>query len=254
MTSVAVLYSGGQGDEASELLFSYMAVQPTAARKVILNAFITTLKGAGIWQKLDLLYVLAAHDAQAARLNWIAPQANALVATNSPVFTVDQGYAGDAVAARLELASWTPGQQTQNSAVLGIYVRTAASYDGATLRMDLFTSPSRMNRRNSTDSAAYQFRVNDGTSATVAVAAQTGHFAVRRTASNERSLWREGAQVTTNSQASTAAPTKFELFAINGTAPSDSQLSLAYAGAQIDDTAMAAMHTAIASLKTGIGF
>lgn len=253
MTSVAVLYSGG-ADESSELLFSYMAVQPTAARKVVLNTFVTTLKSAGVWQKLDLLYVLAAHDAQAGRLNWIAPQTFPLVQSGTVTFTTDQGFTGNATDGRLDVSgTWTPGQMTQNSAIAGCYVRTAASYNGSTTYYSLYTGSGRILRRPATE-ANIEWRINDGTTGTTGVAGQTGHFAVRRTTSSERSLWREGSQVTTATATSTANGNVFRLFNANGAGFGDPQLSLAYAGAQIDDTAMAAFNTAIGALKTGIGF
>ena len=251
----------GQLDASSELLFGLMQVQPSPARKTVLDTFVKTLKSAGIWQKLDLLYVLAAHDAQAARLNWIAPSQFALAVAGSPVFTADQGYAGDGSNA-MAATGYNPvtlsgGRQTQNSATIGIFTRTAASYNGSTSRIDLFTGVSRMARRNSSEND-YSWRMNDGTSANTALggasgANQVGHFSLRRTAADERSLWRSGSQLATNAQASTALGTGFNLFGTTSNF-SDAQISVGYAGSAFDDTQMGTMNTAIASLKTGIGF
>lgn len=247
----------GQLDASSELLFGLMQVQPSPARKTVLDTFVKTLKSAGIWQKLDLLYVLAAHDAQAARLNWIAPSQFALTATNSPTFTADQGYTGDGTAALLVATGYNPNsvsgaRQTLNSVSLGHFTRTAATYDGSTTRIDLYTGTTRLNRRNSS-ATDYSWRINDGTSANTAVAGQTGHFAGRRTASNERSLWRDGSQLATNSQASTTLATGFQFFGVAGSL-SNAQISLGYIGSAFDDGQMATMNTAIAALKTGVGF
>ncbi len=96
LTDINAVYS----PEAAALL-SRMTVTPSTARKQLIDALIATLVGAGIWAKLDALYLLAAHDAQAARLNWIADRYN-LTAVNSPTFTTDRGYAGTGAAMYLD--------------------------------------------------------------------------------------------------------------------------------------------------------
>tara|TARA_R110002020_G_C16034348_1_gene753176 strand:+ start:83 stop:778 length:696 start_codon:yes stop_codon:yes gene_type:complete len=48
-----------------------MTVPPSTARETAICELVTGLKADGIWSKLDLLYVMAAHDMQAASLNWI---------------------------------------------------------------------------------------------------------------------------------------------------------------------------------------
>ena len=75
-------------------LFARMTTQPTTERKEIINTFIVSLKTAGVWSKLDAMYVLAAADQQAALLNWIADTNNATT-VNSPTFTVDEGIQGN---------------------------------------------------------------------------------------------------------------------------------------------------------------
>lgn len=52
-------------------LLARMSVQPTTARASAINRLYVDLSLAGVLAKLDLFYVMAAHDAQAARLNWV---------------------------------------------------------------------------------------------------------------------------------------------------------------------------------------
>lgn len=238
-------------DASSELLFGLMQVQPSPARKTVLDTFIKTLKGAGIWQKLDLLYVLAAHDAQAARLNWIDPARFALTVAGSPTFTADQGYTGNGSDASLTATGYNPssttGKLVLNDALIGCFIRTAPT---ANIGQDLNTGNGRLAR----GAASYQGRINDGTSITNTPAAYTGHWAIRRTASNARALWKDGASAATDTQASTSVSNVFRLFSAGASSFGDAQISVAYAGASLDDTGMAAMNTAIAALKTGIGF
>ena len=72
-----------------------MAVDPTDARKGLIDNLIGSLKSAGAWSKLDSFYVPAAHDQQAARLNWVSPFGQSLVEVNSPTWTANLGYTGN---------------------------------------------------------------------------------------------------------------------------------------------------------------
>lgn len=91
----------------TKALVARMTVAPSRSRQLAINRLIGRLIAAGLWQHaaFDGFYVFAAHDAQAARLNWFA--ANAASAVSSPTFTVDQGYAGDGAAAYLTGATTT---------------------------------------------------------------------------------------------------------------------------------------------------
>lgn len=87
---------GGPSFETeAQTLFAAMSVEPDAARKTLINDLIAGLKADGIWAELDLLYVKAAHDAQAGRLNWKNPGTFDLIEVNSPAFHTDRGYTGD---------------------------------------------------------------------------------------------------------------------------------------------------------------
>lgn len=85
----------------TKALVARMSVTPSKGRQVTINRLVGKLIDLGLWQHADFdaLYVFAAHDAQAARLNWFA--ANAATAVSSPTFTADRGYAGDGAAAYL---------------------------------------------------------------------------------------------------------------------------------------------------------
>jgi len=97
---VAARRSGGN-DPATDALLGRMSVAPGEARAGAIDALVRALKAAGVWAKLDALYLLAAHDAQAARLNWVGSSFT-LAAVNSPGFTADRGYAGDGATSYLD--------------------------------------------------------------------------------------------------------------------------------------------------------
>lgn len=72
LPSAAVMRArGGAVPPEARALMARMTTAPSASRARAIATLVRTLKAAGIWSKLDLLYILAAHDAQAARLNWV---------------------------------------------------------------------------------------------------------------------------------------------------------------------------------------
>lgn len=110
-------------DADASALFSRMTVQPNDQRKTLINSLIVGLKDGGLWSKLDLLYLMAAHDAQAGRLNWKSADFT-LQTVNAPAFTVDRGFTGDGSSAYLN-TEWAPINGTQfqqDSASIGVWV------------------------------------------------------------------------------------------------------------------------------------
>lgn len=97
----APVWGGGSGYSAEAIAyFAGMSVQPDATRKGQLDTLITSLKSAGVWAKLDALYIMAAHDAQAARVNAVAPGS---VATITNLITLGS---------QLDNAVWTKSNTT----------------------------------------------------------------------------------------------------------------------------------------------
>lgn len=82
---------GGYRPEALAL-FARMTTPPTQLRKFYINRLINDLIGAGAWEKLGVLYVFAAADSQAAKLNWLT--SGSATEVGSPTFTADRGYVG----------------------------------------------------------------------------------------------------------------------------------------------------------------
>lgn len=111
-------------------LVGAMASRPSRARIRSLNAAVSSFISFGLWDKFDVMYFTRAHDEQAAFVNWKQPGRFTLTKTGSPVFTRDQGIAGDATAAALQ-TGWIPSTNgvnyVQNSATLAAWSRTAAA-------------------------------------------------------------------------------------------------------------------------------
>ena len=98
-------------------LFSRMTVAPSEGRKNAINNFITALKNSGIWSTLDYLHVMAAHDQQAAMLNWVGASAYNLTPVGSPTFVADVGFSGNGSNMALSIGNISTGTKSSASSV-----------------------------------------------------------------------------------------------------------------------------------------
>lgn len=98
---------------------------PSFAQQQAQSKLIADLKTAGVWAKLDALYVFATNgDSDYATLNWKAPSANQADKTSSPTFTTNIGFNGNGTSSFLELAidpSVGLTNYVKNSASFGVY-------------------------------------------------------------------------------------------------------------------------------------
>jgi hypothetical protein len=87
----------GLGFEAETIaLLARASVQPNSARATLINNLYAGMKSAGLFAKHDRFWINAAHDRQAARLNWVANN-NDLTEVDAAnlSWTVDRGYQGN---------------------------------------------------------------------------------------------------------------------------------------------------------------
>jgi hypothetical protein len=77
----------------AQAFFARLATQPSTARKALYNAMIASLVSAGVWSKLDALYMFAGADQLTALMNLVSPNFGAS-AIGSPTFTTDIGFTG----------------------------------------------------------------------------------------------------------------------------------------------------------------
>lgn len=88
-------------NEEAAALVAAMSVEPDDTHKGAIDDLYTALKSSPGLSAFDLFYVLAAHDEQASRLNWISPGTFTLTATvgngtgELPTFTTDVGWVGN---------------------------------------------------------------------------------------------------------------------------------------------------------------
>ncbi|XAI95110.1 hypothetical protein [Microcystis phage Mwe-JY13] len=247
-------------DPDAEALFARMAVQPNDTRKGLINTLIVSLKSGSVWTKLDFLYVFAAHDAQAARLNWRQNLYNSSL-VNGPAFTVDRGYAGDGSSSYLN-ANFNPatagGVYAQNSAHLGVWSRTdtnAAHFDiGA--RQSSTTQQSVFLARIS---GLFSARINlDTPGLDSASGSSIGHFTASRTSSTDLANYINGSSASTGSNASAALFSANMFVGAANTAGSPSGLSprqyaVAHGGSGLTAGEVSSLYNAINTYLVAIG-
>lgn len=235
----------------SAALIARMSVAPSAARAVDIDKLVRALVDAGVWGKLDLLHVLAAHHEQAARLNWVAPVYD-LAAYNSPLFAANRGFKGDGSAAWMASDGYNPGaggvKFTLNDASLGTWVLTPSNTAG----LDVFTGSGRLSRRDTTGDD-YHYRINDGTSYYGPGATVASFHVVDRPDNATKRRFRDGVFRGSGAVAATAIAGYLRLFSTGTGSWSNAELSVAFAGASLTDVQHAALYAALRTYLLTVG-
>ncbi len=249
--NLAALTVGAEQAETTALV-ARMTVQPSTARRGLIDALIAGLKTDGVWAKLDWLALLAAHDAQAARLNWRA--AGALSAVNSPGFMVDRGYAGDGASAYLD-TGYNPAtagaNATRNNTAIGVWDRTASDTSQAimgTQSQAWFL----MNRYSTTATTLGNVNDTGYTTLPIGSTGASGLTAASRTGAGALSLYRNGIGIGSGTAASGAPPNETVLL-LRGADYSSHQAAAAFIGAALTAAEQASLFGRINSYLTAIG-
>lgn len=109
---------------ATAALVARMTLPPDVARIGAIDRLVATLSDSGIWTKLDVLVVLAAHHPQAALLNWKGAAYDATT-IGTPVFVADRGFFTDGSDDAIDWG-WAPASgvaYAQNSGMFGAWFR-----------------------------------------------------------------------------------------------------------------------------------
>lgn len=245
---------GGARNYAAEslLIFAAMTTPPTTARKILIDNLVISLKASGAWTVLDCLWVLAAADSQAALLDWKTPSTNALVATDSPTFTADRGYAGNGSTARLVGPNLTTlgRQYVQDNAHMGVFVNTNVADDNAQIgNANAFI-------RVRTSGNTNQCRLNDATSSTAftSVTEGRGHSVVTRSAAGSYTPYKNGVAGTAISVASTVVTNNVMVVcSSNATASGTAIVSAAHIGASLSAGQAASFYSALLVYMQSVG-
>jgi hypothetical protein len=176
---------------------------PTEARRNLVIDTVNKLATSTIWAKLDVFYMLAAADAQAARVNWKQPGTYDASVVGSPVFGVDTGYNSASNIANYLNTNFNPSSstrvQSQDSAHMGVWSRTAGSNgNGAVGNTNATVLPFSVNVMN--------VRLNGASGLTATNDTGVGHYVGSRTSSVGLRIYKNGALTNTSGSNTSSAP------------------------------------------------
>lgn len=237
-------------------LLAAMSVQPDVRRTIIIDTFIGALIAAGVWTKIDVMWVLAAHDEQAGRLNWKSPGTFTLTAVNSPTFTTDRGFAGNGSTSYLDTGwdrSTNAVQLTQNNAHASVYQRTQA---GNNIEVISTASAAGLTLGGSTAASdSGSSRLNTNTRVTPALSGTLPQQRMsRRNASTDVSIVSDGVQILAPTAAASSALNNSDIYiGRRDTVYTASQVAGLSIGAYFDDTEALAFYNAWHNYMVAVG-
>ena len=107
---------------------------PSASEQALQNTLVTSLKDAGVWDKLDILYVFASGngDSDFATLNFKAPATFQATKVNSPSYNGSNGFTGDNTAqayldTNYNAFTASNAKFVSGDGSVGVYIKTASS-------------------------------------------------------------------------------------------------------------------------------
>lgn len=231
-----------------------VSMPPTAQRKATINTLIKSLQDAGIWDLLDVMWVLAAHSPEASLLNWKSPGTFTGVPANTPTWQADRGYTGNGTTSRID-TTWTPSTNAvnfvQDNASLGLWVNSDVSGSGFDFGSQA-THQARINSRNASNLVSYL--VNDQTADDVPGASTSvGFVHVMRTSATALSVFKNGVSLGSDTRTSTGLPSNsLWICAANASPFSTRQVSFASAGASLSGRE-AAFYAAVLAYMQAVG-
>lgn len=238
---------------AANMLCARMTVRPSRARRALIETLIGSLISAGVWDNLDGFYVLASHDVQAAKLNWVGAMQD-LTAVNAPVFQVDRGFTGDGASSYLDtnVAANALEKFAVTDAAIGVYVRTTVSNNNA-FDVGCVDVGSYINPNNTSGNVLVRANCNTGSAIAISNAGDNkGLFAWTRNAGDVH-IYKDGALLGSSTHSSSQLPTTNYTLLRSNTGYSTRQLSAAFIGKGLSDSGQAALNTALSTFLTAIG-
>lgn len=238
-------------------LFAAMSSQPNGTRKGHIDTLIAGLETDGVWAELGLLYVMAAHDSQAARLNWMNPGTSTLTANSSPTFTTDRGYTGNGSSANLatDVATNAIPNFLQNDNGFGFWCLTAAAQSTPLGGTSAFG----VNPRNASNFVVARNANITPQTTTATVGTGVGLTSVVRTVSTGFDVYKDAALLQARTSTSGALDTQawFLLASNNGagaaTNNSSAQIAVFWAGGALTALQVADLHSRLNTYLTAVG-
>lgn len=241
----------------AEKVFAQFITAPSEATAAAYTAFIESLKTAGVWSKLDLLYVFAGPDAQAARVNLISPKKYRATRIGSVTFGASDGFTGDASSAEVT-TNWIPSRDgvnyTQNSASLFVYCNDDVRANTVLCGYAGSGNKAYLNPHNSSSDTMGLALNSSALANGIAPGGNNGLFVLSRTVSTGFDAYRNGALRGTQTSASTTVPTQALRVCSGGGVYFDGTrtASIFGAGGGLNSTEVAALSAAASALMAAL--
>lgn len=229
-------------------LIARMSPAPNPSRAMLIASTYDRMAARSYWTKLDCLYLLAAHNSQASRLNWKANEFNIAV-SGSPTFATDRGWVG-ALSSYLDtgFAPSTAGRNyALNSATLMGWSITAGAVgiDANLLSVGLFShlggsATGYLCPRRTTDQI--NARINDPAGITASNTATHGMFTARRDGAANRDLGYDDVFVAGGGQVSSSITAGNLILHPGEDIVSNLTMGAAAAGSAVNDTEFAQLY------------
>lgn len=262
MRSIQIMRMRPAYDAASAAYFAAMTVQPNSIRKSLIDNFVKGLKTDGLYSLLDMLHLIASHDAQAATLNLINPATATITLSGAPAFTTDIGYTTDGSTNFLNTnrAANAGGNFAQNSGTFGVYINSSVAGSGTSLAGAYDGSSGTVINPFGTTANSSAYRLNSGSGVSITGAGgpnnSLGLSSASRSSASAMRGWRNGVQVGINSTAGTSialVATTFKMGAITTTAVRGARFAADYLGSDMIATQQLAFYNRLLTYLTAIG-
>jgi hypothetical protein len=243
----ATVSSGVSYEAEATALFARFSSDPGTTRKDAINACIASLKTAGVWAKLSNFYVLAAHDSQAAKLNWVTNARNITESGTGGTFTADQGFASGNTGHKYVVDTTDGVIFLQDSAHAAIWVRNDVEEAASTLQQ--FGAGNNIYPRYPGGDVYCRLHDASETGAFGNLGSSLGLTLANRSSSTARQAYRNGSSISTTTQASTTVSSTWWIGD-----QSAHQVSVASFGASLTSGEVSDFYNALNTLKTAIGW
>lgn len=243
----------------TEALIARFTTPPTPKRRRLINEVYKALNysaAGNLLLDLDALYIRAAADVQASRLNWVGNLFN--LSDTAQTFTADRGSAGNG-SSGFSNPTYNPstaaGKMTQNSASIGVWSLTNSAADVTDIGCGVAGNHLRMDIRRSANASVIAVNQNPATPMAPTVTDSTGLFFAIRDGATSTKVRRNKTTIATGSVASVGLPNfnlTFGAFG-GGSQFSARQYAMAFIGAGLTDAKCDAIYDAVAPYLSEIG-
>lgn len=244
---------GARYSAEAKQFFDRLTTQPTALRASQYNALIGALVAAGVWAKLDALYVLAAADEDTARINLISSSFACINGVAGLSFVADQGGTGNGSNAQWDTQynlSSSGTNYTQNDAGLFVWQTKTGTDAGGTFGTNAGTGSYIYPRYTDGN---YYIRANQGSDVTTAIGTGAGLYLVVRTGAAAGRFDINGSEVTTFTTSSTALVNSTMRIGKSGGDFYSGKIVCAGLGGSLNATQSTALYNALNTYFTAIG-